>query len=67
MPANDTSIEKRDTEPITTPLARNRAIPMPINTHPNTSRLRGKGEREKGKEKTFNPYPLPFTPNPIPS
>ncbi|MEH2114544.1 type II toxin-antitoxin system HicB family antitoxin [Nostoc sp.] len=28
----------------------------------NTSRLRG-----KGKEKTFNPNPVPFTPNPIPS
>ncbi|MEH1847436.1 MAG: hypothetical protein V7L25_21245 [Nostoc sp.] len=34
MAANDTSIEKSDTEPITTPLAMNRAIPIPINTHP---------------------------------
>ncbi|EKF04595.1 maleylacetoacetate isomerase [Tolypothrix sp. PCC 7601] len=33
----------------------------------NTCRLRVKGEGEKGQEKTFNPYPLTFSPNPIPS
>ncbi|BAY99855.1 putative transposase [Tolypothrix tenuis PCC 7101] len=27
----------------------------------NTCRLRGKGEGEKGQEKTFNPYPLTFS------
>jgi hypothetical protein len=39
----------------------------------NTCRLKGKGERGKGKEKTFNPYPvgelvepLTFSPNQIP-
>jgi hypothetical protein len=30
----------------------------------NTSRVLGKS---KGKEKTLNPYPLTFSPNPIPS
>ncbi|BAY98778.1 hypothetical protein NIES37_27300 [Tolypothrix tenuis PCC 7101] len=33
----------------------------------NTCRLRGKGEGEKGQEKTFNPYPFTFSPNQIPS
>ncbi|EKE96925.1 hypothetical protein FDUTEX481_06192 [Tolypothrix sp. PCC 7601] len=33
----------------------------------NTCRLRAKGEGEKGQEKTFNPYPFPFSPSQIPS
>ncbi|EKF01802.1 hypothetical protein FDUTEX481_07407 [Tolypothrix sp. PCC 7601] len=33
----------------------------------NTCRLRGKGEGEKGQEKTFKPYPLTFSPNQIKS
>ncbi|EKF02068.1 hypothetical protein FDUTEX481_07320 [Tolypothrix sp. PCC 7601] len=33
----------------------------------NTCRLRAKGEGEKGEEKTFNPYPLTFSPNQIPT
>ncbi|EKF04438.1 hypothetical protein FDUTEX481_02118 [Tolypothrix sp. PCC 7601] len=35
--------------------------------NPNTCRLRAKGEGEKGQEKTFNPYPLTFSPNQTPS